>query len=476
MQTFSKRNLAFFSKDVYITRTTSCAKKGCAVYIFHIDMNFSAYRPAFLKELLQQAAHIGFDTVLWEIEDKVALDSLGSSVHPDAMSKAAFKELLAFARQLGLVSIPLFQTLGHGEYVLEKEAYFSLREQGTPDCYCVSNPDVRRFLSAAILEIADLFEDPPLFHLGGDEAYHFAICPQCAARGRNQLFCEHENALAALLTQRGIRPAIWHDMPCEHPEVLKELDSRFVIFLWNYDHFEEWPEEKVFAGTGFDMVICPSSGSCGDSPFMPVWDHHAGNIAGAAALAERLGARGLCMTSWSIRLGLKMIQRPFWELGALLKVHGKSFQDAEKEIIGKYFSFKDPESAGAWHLDLLPLSGVQWDLYKDGVMPPAGYLAEKLAADPAWGKRAAEESIRLLERLSLIQTDPADIWYEAVELKKRYLLCVHRLLTGGEVSDRELRCLERDFCSYLAKEQLPDSAEHNAQLVFEPLLEYLNSQ
>ena len=45
------------------------------MFAFHFDMNFAAFRKENLKLLLKTAAAVGFDTIVWEIEDKVRLDA-----------------------------------------------------------------------------------------------------------------------------------------------------------------------------------------------------------------------------------------------------------------------------------------------------------------------------------------------------------------------------------------------------------------
>ena len=61
------------------------------MFALHIDMNFAAFKKEALKRLLKIAASVGYDTIVWEIENKVQLETLGSAVHPDALSKADFR-------------------------------------------------------------------------------------------------------------------------------------------------------------------------------------------------------------------------------------------------------------------------------------------------------------------------------------------------------------------------------------------------
>ena len=452
------------------------------MFILHIDMNFAAFRLETLRNLLNTAAAVGFDTILWEIEDKVRLDSLGCAVHPDALSKDEFRDLLHCADCLGLKSIPLLQTLGHAEYVLKEKSFFPLREADSPDCYCTSNPQTLDFLKRMIAEIAELFGRPEYFHLGGDEAYNYATCPECSAKDKNEMFIRHETELASLLAQRGIRPCIWADMLRHHPEIRDSFDRKFVIWLWNYSYTDEWMDEENLRTAGYDLVICPASSSSGDSPFLPQWGKHAGNIAGAARIARLNHALGICITSWSIRMGLKITQLPLWELGSKIYLDRLDFRQAESTVRNKYFGEADPDILGEWPWHLTLLSGVQWTRYKDGSMPPAGHFAARIAAEKDAFRELGEKIPVMIEKSRTSQAkipqDPAVMqnFRSGSKIRLEYLELIGELLAGRPCSIPELKSCRAAFASYLAQEQTPASAEHNANLIYNPMIEYAEAQ
>lgn len=169
--------------------------------IFHMDFNFVSLKRDYLRDWLRCLKAMGFNAILWELEDKVQWETCPECVWPEALSKKEFKELLAYSRSLGLEPIPLLQTIGHAEYVLQHKKYRSFRElDERHDCYCTSNPKVKKFLKAWIQEYLELFGNIRYFHLGGDEAYVFGKCPKCSsyaeAHSRNKLFGNHIRALA----------------------------------------------------------------------------------------------------------------------------------------------------------------------------------------------------------------------------------------------------------------------------------------
>ena len=144
--------------------------------IFHMDFNFVSLRKDYLRAWLRRLPGLGFNAILWELEDKVQWETCPECVWPEALSKAEFREILAETRALGLEPIPLLQTVGHAEYVLQHQPYHAFRElPARHDCYCTSNSKVKTFLKTWITEYVELFGDIRYFHLGGDEAYVLSL-------------------------------------------------------------------------------------------------------------------------------------------------------------------------------------------------------------------------------------------------------------------------------------------------------------
>lgn len=113
---------------------------------FHIDMNIGRFKYDCLKKWLKELSSIGYDTIVWEVENNIKWEVCPECVSPDAFSKDEFRKLLQYSTELGLESIPLLQTLGHCEYVLRHNRYKHLAE--LPDKivqYCPLNSTCRFF-------------------------------------------------------------------------------------------------------------------------------------------------------------------------------------------------------------------------------------------------------------------------------------------------------------------------------------------
>ena len=316
---------------------------------FHIDMNMAQYRADYLKRWLARLAQAGYNTILWEVENNVRFESCSECASPDAFSKDEFRALLAECRSLGLEPIPLFQTIGHAEYVLKHPAYAHLKELPDQlDQYCPQNPELMPFLHGWIDEYLDLFAPLRIFHIGADEAWWLGDCPKCKAYAQehslSQLYIEHVSRVIEPLLAKGITPALWADMLLHYPEGIDQLSRQVMLFDWIYSVYpgsgkvhvwgqglvpsedldkktrarfgaylypqgnEPGREAETFytadylAAQGFQVVTCPAASSYGDNVFSPRTWLHSANTFGSFKKGRQKNLRGSLLTSWSVHL------------------------------------------------------------------------------------------------------------------------------------------------------------------------------
>jgi hypothetical protein len=356
---------------------------------FHIDMNISQFTGPYLKKELKRLADLGYDTIIWEVENNITWEACPECVSPDAFTKAEFKEILAYSRGLGLEPIPLLQTIGHCEYVLKHARYKPLAEvPDRIDQYCPQNPAVVPFLRKWIDEYLEVFGDIRYFHLGADEAYTLGECPRCrayaAAHSLSALYIDHINSMSQPLIAKGIRPVIWADMLLHHPEALDRLSKQVVIYDWLYTRYlgsggvwvwgqgtrgkdeldaatlarfgpylypvgdepgrdpDPFYQSEYLAAHGFDVVICPSSSCWGDSVFAPRTFFHMRNTYDSfrRGLAGRLG--GAVLTSWTVHLFPWELQMPSIELPKFVAAHPcGSLEDFQAAYVREHFGVED---------------------------------------------------------------------------------------------------------------------------------------
>lgn len=415
---------------IFFTSFSYCQTKSEPLIVFHFDFNSVSLNKDYVLKWLDKISQMGYNAVLWEIEDEVKWETCPESVSKDAFSKQEFKEIISYSRKLGLEPIPLLQTIGHAEYVLQHEPYFKFREDANRyDCYCTSNDEVKSFLIKWIEEYLEVFGKVKYFHLGGDEAYAFATCEKCKKvsdeLGKNGLYASYLTDISKPLINKGIRPGVWGDMLLGHPEQIELISKDFVIWDWNYWDGDSTPEKVMVWGKGrlskneikdeiskqipsiytkdknlnpfytsdylkekgFDVILCSSSRCYGDAVFAGRNNLHIDNIIGAARKASNLKLLGTCVTSWAVRFPNYETQETWLYLAPLTM---KNPQLTKKELTVKsqefLFGFEIPQLNNA--LEQISFSfpfsnnnttGIMWTGLKDSKPVPKNYLKELVA-------------------------------------------------------------------------------------------------
>ncbi len=239
---------------------------------------------------------------------------------PDGtMTKKEIKRLRRIADDLGITLIPQINVFGHatasrggaGKHsTLEfNPQYQPLFEPINGWNWCLSNPETRKMLTSIISEMHEAFGNPPYFHIGCDEATP-PSCPNCTSRPYSELFLEHIKAMNDVISSRGAKAMMWHDMLLEHGDPrwkgfyangTHETAAGFlnfprdiVICDWHYSFAKEaYPTLDYFKSLGFQVLTCP-------------WADQGGIIA-QGKYASKAGLDGILGTLWHHYFGENMV-------------------------------------------------------------------------------------------------------------------------------------------------------------------------
>lgn len=189
--------------------------------------------------LITSASRLKLNTVLIEFGDRFPFQKHAVIRSPSALTRQELAHVLEHAQSLGVVPIPLVQSLGHLRYLLEHEEYAHVREEDQyRDQMCPSNEDSFRIFTELAEEVLEFFPNTRFMHIGADETRRLGVCPRCreyaARNGTGALYLKHINRICAWLSERGITPILWDDILCADPRILESLHESAWIMYWDY--------------------------------------------------------------------------------------------------------------------------------------------------------------------------------------------------------------------------------------------------
>ena len=172
--------------------------------------------------------------------------------------------------------------------------------------FCTSMPESYQVMDDLLGEWAAITTASRI-HIGGDESWSFATCPECRARakavGRGRMLAEHFNRVNAIVKRHGKATMIWHDMLFYYEGVLDFLDRDITICDWHYETVERYPGISIYNWVKTDFLsayerrglkyfISPKS--------MCDYFTEAQNIRTLIEYAERRTPEGLLNTVWEM--------------------------------------------------------------------------------------------------------------------------------------------------------------------------------
>lgn len=220
-----------------------------AYRMIHVDLKYSMFKPPYYAELLKTYAQWKINTVVVEYEDKFPFSGdLEPIVHEAAFTQDELRNYLEIAKDYHIEVIPLCQSLGHFNYVLNHEEFAHLKENPVEQSrkkssmMCPLNTETASFVKEMHSQILQFHKTHPsdYFHMGMDETYNIGTCERCKllgeqTGGKSRLFINHANRISKALINRGKKPIIWTDMLIKHPESLDKLDDRIIMCYWEYN-------------------------------------------------------------------------------------------------------------------------------------------------------------------------------------------------------------------------------------------------
>ncbi|RJP73982.1 MAG: hypothetical protein C4539_00775 [Ignavibacteriales bacterium] len=213
------------------------------------------------KKIIDIISRYKMNVYMPYIEDMLQLESYPSiGKGRGALSKAEVKELVEYASKRFVDVIPIFQTLGHYENILNQKEFLKYAEFPGAACLNVSNDSIYLFLENMLKEVFEMFPSE-YFNMGADESHDVGLGYSKHLVDKTSLakvHLEHYKKVYAIIKKYNKKVLMYGDELLNHPENIKELPADLTVVDWHYRAEEKYPSVKLFKESGLNYYVSPS--------------------------------------------------------------------------------------------------------------------------------------------------------------------------------------------------------------------------
>lgn len=251
------------------------------------------------KRIIEFIARYKMNTYMPYIEDVLQLDAYPTiGKNRGALSKSEVQELIAFAAEHYVEIIPIFQTLGHYENILNQDEFVEYAEFHGAASLCVAEEKTYEFLENMLEEVFELFPSK-YFHMGADESYDVGLGKSKHLVEQSSLaevHAKHYQRVYDICKKHGKEVMMYGDIILGHPEILSMLPKDITIVDWHYRPEFEYASTIIFEEAGFDYIVSPSVWNYTST--FPVYSNAIPNIKYITGSGIKNNAVGMINSNW----------------------------------------------------------------------------------------------------------------------------------------------------------------------------------
>jgi hypothetical protein len=206
------------------------------------NINFGSFLQMGIEDALkalEAASDLKLNAILIDYAVRFPYDKHKRIATNLTLTKEDLKRLNARAKELKLQLIPVQQTIGHLDYILEHDHYKRFREnKESKSQICPLNPDSLELVKELLEEMIEAHPGIKYIDIGADEARSLGKCPACEEKVKkhsvSRLYIDYINLICEFVISKGLTPIMADDILCAHPESIDLLDRRMIIQYWDY--------------------------------------------------------------------------------------------------------------------------------------------------------------------------------------------------------------------------------------------------
>ncbi len=237
---------------------------------------------AFIKSSIDFYSQFGYNFLVLYLEGRIRTESFHAFPDSRSYSPEEVREIVSYALEKGLETIPVVSLFGHAEHFLapeENEIYAELKNGAkgrfstVKHVFCPSQPETLNFIEQYVSEVAKLFPSK-YFHVGFDEVWDIGYCDICRMRLKTEkqsgIYFSHLMAVYQIVSRKlGKIMLMWDDLFDIYPEVLEKIPRDVILCAWHYNSLLERPSGhtggprkdlfRCYDRLGFQYIFAPAS-------------------------------------------------------------------------------------------------------------------------------------------------------------------------------------------------------------------------
>ena len=213
-----------------------------------------------IKKIIRFMALYKMNTYMPYIEDLIHFKDY-PSIGKDrgTFTQNEIQELQDYADQYHVQLIPIFESLGHQENMLNLPKFMKYAEYPGAASFNTQSKASVDFLKHLLGETIPMFHSE-YFHIGGDESFDVGLGASKKAVNRYGLATVNARFYRKVydyVKSHGKKVMMYGDMLLRNPDVLAQLPKDIIIVDWHYGASDEFPSTEVFARANQPFIASP---------------------------------------------------------------------------------------------------------------------------------------------------------------------------------------------------------------------------
>ena len=214
-------------------------------------------------------------------------------------SKEEVIDLINFAKKYFIEVIPIFQTIGHWDNILQHPKYWKYGEFPGSNSLNIANEEIYEMLDTMIGELSEVFTSEYI-HIGADVSFDVgkvASKQYIKEKGLGNAYLNHYKKIYDIVKKHGYKKVvIYHDILYKYEDVLENLPKDMIIMYWKYNSQKKHPIIEKIKDYDFPIIVSPTIMDF--NRIFPSIDKYEQNIINLIKYGFKKGIQGEVTSSW----------------------------------------------------------------------------------------------------------------------------------------------------------------------------------